>query len=94
MQARILNAGTLSLNSGGGIQTYPSMPDGCLVQESTGRCAPPKERNKTRKRKQGLHHSRDKEGTPTVIGKRDPRTAVGLAAIDCNRRTEASRVML
>lgn len=35
-----------------------------------------------------------RKGTPTVIGKRDPRTAVGLAAIDCSRRTEASRVML
>lgn len=34
------------------------------------------------------------KGTPTVIGKRAPRTAVCLAAIDYNRETEAPRVML
>jgi len=64
MQARILNASTLSLNSGGGMQIFPSMPGGHLVQESTGRCAPPKRGNKTRKRKQGLHHNQDNEGHP------------------------------
>lgn len=34
------------------------------------------------------------KSTPTVIGKREPRIAGGLAAIDCNKRTEASRLML
>ena len=94
MQARILNASTLSLNSGGRIQTFPSMPSGWLVHESTGRCAPPKGGNKIRKRKQGLHHSRDKEGHPHGDRENRAQTPVGLAAIFCSKRTEASRVML
>lgn len=80
MQARILNASTLSLDSGGGIQTFPSMPGGCLAQESTGRCAAPKGGNKTRKRKQGLYHRLDNKGHPQNDGEGRSQDSSGLAS--------------
>lgn len=96
MQARILNANTPSLNRGGGIQTVPSMQSGRLVRESTGRFAPQKGRNKTRKMKQGLHNSQDNEGYPHSDKEEKSQDSSGLsvAAIDCNRRSEVPRVML